>query len=185
MFCPGCGTEVPEGKNFCPKCGHKLTSNLNIKSVANSSSSTESINDKWNGYSTGKKVILALAVCCIGFMIVGFIGSIISPDANTSTYDSSSIDDAESQQIKEDSKVKFADDYSNVQVDRYDLGDYYSWSSLAYDHTTPYTINGVDGYLFVGDGSVEFYYQDGSHYYELAGDINEKDKVLKKMETMV
>lgn len=181
MFCPKCGKEVPDDIKFCPKCGHNFTSDKNTKQAVNSSVVTGSFSEKWNGFSTGKKILVAIVACCIGLYIIGLIGSIVSPDANTS----SSVDDAEVQQISEDWKVKAPDDYSNVQVDRYDLGDYYSWSSLAFDQTTPYTINGVDGYLYVGDGSVEFYYQDGSHYYELAGDINEKDKVLKKMETMV
>lgn len=182
MFCPKCGTEVPDDIKFCPKCGHDLSNRTKTNQTVNSTVPTGSISDKWNSFSTGKKIIVAIVVCCIGLYILGAIGSILSPDVNTS---SSSVDDAEVEQITEDWKVKSSDDYSNVQVDRYDLGDYYSWSSLALDHTTPYTINGVDGYLWVGDGSVEFYYQDGSHYYELAGDIDEKDKVLKKMETMV
>lgn len=184
MFCPGCGAEVPDNIKFCPKCGYNLSDDEKSNQAVNSPSPSRSILDDWNNFSIGKKFIVAIVICCIGLLIMGFIGSILSPDANTSTYDSN-MDDAESEQIKEDLKFKYADDYSNVQVDRHDLGDYYAWSSLAYDHTTPYTINGVDGYLFVGDGSVEFYYQDGSHYYELVGDINEKDKVLKKMETMV
>ena len=182
MFCPKCGKEVPEDIKFCPKCGQNLSNDSNSKQVVNSSNNS-SINDRWNSFGTGKKIIVAIVACCIGLMIFGMIGSILSPDANTGS--TSSADDAEVQQITEDLKVKAPDDYSDVQVDRYDLGDYYAWRTLAYDQTTPYTINGVDGYLFVGDGSVEFYYQDGSHYYELAGDINEKDKVLKKMETMV
>lgn len=24
VFCPGCGTKVPEGDNFCPNCGRQL-----------------------------------------------------------------------------------------------------------------------------------------------------------------
>ena len=84
MFCPKCGAQVAEGIQSCPECGHDMS---NIKKT---SSSSGSITDKWNSFSTGKKIISFIAVCCIGLLILGLIGSALSPDENTSSYDSSS-----------------------------------------------------------------------------------------------
>lgn len=84
MFCPKCGTQVVEGIKSCPKCGHDMS---NVKKA---SSSSDSITGKWSSFSTGKKIIAVIAVCCIGLLIIGLIGSALSPDENTSSYKSSS-----------------------------------------------------------------------------------------------
>lgn len=110
MFCEKCGAEVPDGVKFCPKCGHDLSA-VSITKQPASSSTADSIKYTWNSWGTGKKVIAIIVACCIGLFIMGSIMSILSPDANTSSssYDSSSVDDAESQQIKEDMKFKYSD----------------------------------------------------------------------------
>lgn len=109
MFCEKCGAEVPDGKKFCPKCGNSLEG----ISASKSSDSKFDFVGLWSEWSTGKKVIAIIAVCCIGLLIVGFIGSIVSPDANTSSYDSSSVDDSESEEISEDLKFDTSNDDSS------------------------------------------------------------------------
>lgn len=91
MFCPECGTEVKEDAKFCPKCG----TNINESETENSSNISTDIGNKstkgvlsflddWKEWSTGKKAISIIIVCCIGLLIIGVIVGIIFPDLNTS-----------------------------------------------------------------------------------------------------
>lgn len=129
MFCQKCGTEVPDDVKFCPKCGHDLSNRTKTNQTVNSSAPTSSISDRWNSFSTGKKIIVAIVVCCIGLYILGAIGSIVSPDANTS---GNSADDAEAEQITEDLKVKDSNgnDFENPYDSSSSTGSSSSSSSL-------------------------------------------------------
>lgn len=41
--------------------------------------------DDWKEWTTPKKAISIIAVCCIGLIVISVIGGMISPDKNTST----------------------------------------------------------------------------------------------------
>lgn len=41
--------------------------------------------DDWKEWSSAKKAVSIIAVCCIGLLVIGVIGGMVSPDKNTST----------------------------------------------------------------------------------------------------
>lgn len=53
--------------------------------------------DDWKEWSTAKKAISIIAVCCLGLIIVGLIGGGSSPDQNTDTSTSDSSADTVNQ----------------------------------------------------------------------------------------
>ena len=126
MFCEKCGAKIPDGIKFCPECGQKVSKFTKTKAsvISSNSNSTDSISDKWNSFSTEKKIVSIIVVCCIGLFIIGLIGSVLSPDANTSSssYDSDSYD------------------YSSSSYDS-DLSDSSSSSSYGSDDDYSYTSN--------------------------------------------
>ena len=156
MFCEKCGAKIPDDTQFCPECGQKVSNVSKAKSTFTSSNvnSLDSLADKWNGFTTGKKIISIIVLCCIGLLIIGLIGSVLSPDANTSsdTYnsdvsDSSSYDsDVSDSSSSGSSSSSSDDDYS------------YSSSSNGNDVSSHY--EGEEGTqdtygTFHEDGSVE------------------------------
>lgn len=92
MFCPECGAEVKDNAKFCPKCGANVNESEQVNSVNNSvdvkneSKGILSFLDDWKEWSTGKKVISIILVCCIGLIIIGAIGGFLFPDLNTSEH---------------------------------------------------------------------------------------------------
>ena len=56
MFCENCGSNVPDGTKFCPKCGNKLK--IPIKKQTPSASNIDSLKNTWSNWSTGKKLFL-------------------------------------------------------------------------------------------------------------------------------
>lgn len=195
MKCSNCGADAEEDAKFCPGCGF----NLNESKTENTSNSPTnngikskgilSFLDDWNDWSTGKKIGSIIVACCIGLIIIGTIGSIFIPDANTSSSDDNSY---------QSDKVHRYDSYTggssssnevnNVEVDKTELtADQYAY--LAYDGTKDYTINGHNGHLYVGpyhDGGsdVDFYYKDGNKYYMLTA-CDDSEKAIDKMKEMV
>ena len=88
MFCKKCGTEVPDGVNFCPNCGYNV-SDITQTNDANSVS-LDSLVKRWDNYNGEQKLIRVIFICCVGLFIMGFIMSIVSPDVNTNSDYSSS-----------------------------------------------------------------------------------------------
>ena len=147
MFCEKCGAKIPDSTNFCPECGQKLSNVTKSKAavISSNSNSIDSLSDKWNSSSTGKKIVSIIVVCCIGLFIIGLIGSALSPDANTSSssYDS---DWSDSSGSSSSSSSNSDDDYS------------YSSSSDGRDVSSHY--EGEEGTqdtygTFHDDGSIE------------------------------
>ena len=156
MFCENCGTKVPDGIKFCPKCGNRIQEVSTIKR-SKRASSADSLKNNWDNWSGGKKIIAIIVACCIGIFILGLIGSALSPDVNTgsSSYDSdlndysssSSYDSyvSDSSSSSSSSSTSYDDDYS-----------YYSSSSNGHDVHTHY--EGEEG----TDDTYGTVYDDGS-----------------------
>ena len=78
---------------FCPNCGSNLHENEqtenNVNSQANNKSKSKNILsflDDWNDWSNGKKIGSIILVLCIGLIVIGAIGGLLSPDLNTSEH---------------------------------------------------------------------------------------------------
>ena len=90
MFCPNCGCEVKDNAKFCPNCGSDLKNVNNQSSSANIKPKSGGISgffDDWKEWGTGKKIGSIILACCVGLLILGAIGSVMFPDANTSGLD--------------------------------------------------------------------------------------------------
>ena len=192
MYCSNCGTKVEEGAKFCPECGSTITEN-SINSSTNSKTKSKGFSsflDDWNEWGMGKKIGSIIIACCIGLLVMGLIGSIVSPDVNTSTSSPVSNNDDNGHVDRYDSYTggSSSKEVNNVEVDKMELNsDQYAY--LAYDGTKDYTINGHKGHLYVGpyhDGGsdVDFYYKDGNKYYMLSA-CDDSDKAIDKMKEMV
>lgn len=192
MYCSNCGAKVEEGAKFCPECGSTITEN-SINSSTNSKTKSKGFSsflDDWNEWGMGKKIGSIIIACCIGLLVMGLIGSIVSPDVNTSTSSPVSNNDDNGHVDRYDSYTggSSSKEVNNVEVDKMELNsDQYAY--LAYDGTKDYTINGHKGHLYVGpyhDGGsdVDFYYKDGNKYYMLSA-CDDSDKAIDKMKEMV
>lgn len=158
MFCEKCGSELPDNVKFCPKCGNDLSNVVSKKQIMPATSNTSSINDKWNSWSTGKKIIAVIAACCIGLLVLGMIGSILSPDSNTSSssYDSDSYDYSSSSSYDSD----VSDSGSSSSSSSSSSDDDYSYSSSSNGRDVSSHYEGDEGTqdtygTFHDDGSVE------------------------------
>jgi len=56
--------------------------------------------DDWKEWSTAKKAISIIAICCIGIFIIAMIGGGLSSDKNTATSSSNDANDAAPEQPK-------------------------------------------------------------------------------------
>ena len=154
MFCEKCGAKIPDGVKFCPGCGQKVLNITKVKSsvVSSNPSSIDSISDKWNSFSTGKKIVSIIVLCCIGLFVIGLIGSVLSPDANTSSsyYDSDS-DSYDSDSYDSDSYDSDVSESSSSDSD-------YSYSSSSNGHDVHTHYEGEEG----TDDTYGTVYDDGS-----------------------
>ncbi|SFL81605.1 Metal binding domain of Ada [Methanobrevibacter olleyae] len=113
MFCNNCGEKLAEDVKFCPNCGQKAdyssrlnsssrndlksssgdrwNSNNNQKNISTNlrenAINSDSIFNKWKGWSTGEKLLSIIVCCCIGISLLGAIGSLMTPDQNTANYE--------------------------------------------------------------------------------------------------
>lgn len=195
MYCSNCGAEIKDDARFCPECGSDLNESKKTENRFNNPTNNEiksksilSFLDDWNEWSTGKKVGSIIIACCIGLLIIGTIGSIFTPDVNTSSSDDSSYQSDKVQRYDSYTGGSSSNEVNNVEVDKTELtADQYAY--LAYDGTKDYTINGHKGLLYVGpyhDGGsdVDFYYKDGNKYYMLTA-CDDSDKAIEKMKQMI
>jgi len=84
-FCPNCGNELADNAKFCSKCGNNFEDNKkDNKNTINQKGNNDNLMSKFDKYSTGEKVLIIVALCCIGILIIGGLSSIFTPDANTS-----------------------------------------------------------------------------------------------------
>ena len=159
MFCEKCGAKVPEGIKFCPQCGQKVSNVKKAKTavLSSNSNSIDSISDRWNSFTTGKKIVSIIVVCCIGLFIIGLIGSALSPDANTSSssYDSDSYDDSSSSY---DSYVSDSTNSGSSSSSSSSSDDDYTYSSSSNGHDVHTHYEGEEG----TDDTYGTVYDDGS-----------------------
>lgn len=145
-----------------------------FKSTANSGKSSGGFADAFNNSSFVKKLLTAIAVCCIGLMVLSLIGSFLSPDSNTSTYDSSNYDSGDNDKFKFDHENRYGSDSSsssssssssNSAAENAYLNDIQTDEST--DEYKDAYWDGYYGYAGVGDDDDDYYwdaYYDG--YYD-------------------
>lgn len=194
MKCSNCGADVKDDARFCPECGFNLngskTENISNNPTNNGlkSKGILSFLDGWNEWGAGKKIGSIIIACCIGLIIIGAIGSIFTPDANTSSSSDNNYQSDKVQRYDSYTGGSSSKEVNNVEVDKTELtADQYAY--LAYDGTKDYTINGHKGHLYVGpyhDGGsdVDFFYKDGNKYYYLSA-CDDADQALDKMKQMI
>jgi len=77
--------------------------------------------DDWKEWSTAKKAISIIVVCCVAIFIIAMIGGAMSPDKNTSpattTNDKSSTDDAVDQATGKQVKIIYSGEWSGAAGD--------------------------------------------------------------------
>lgn len=66
-YCKNCGAEIPEGSNFCKKCGTQTTTSPQNKN--------DGILNKFKSFSTAKKLIIIVLLLIILFIIIGALSS--------------------------------------------------------------------------------------------------------------
>lgn len=146
--------------------------------------------DTWKNWGKGKKIISIIVVCCVFILIFGFIGSMVSPDQNTSsdsnnysaTNSTSTVDSTPTVKGAADlvapSKFKVTnadDDIANYDDDGFGFHVHLmvvKAKSLDDAVSNFHTIDGVDGNLYsffdkeMGDvGYDEVIKVDGTYYY--------------------
>ncbi len=82
-LCPNCNTANSDNSGFCQNCGTELTDSK--ASVKPNHTSGDGIGGFWNKQSKGGKIAIGIGACCLGLIILFAIGSMVSPDKNTST----------------------------------------------------------------------------------------------------
>lgn len=79
--CPECGSKYPKNADFCPECGKKILksghskSNDNKKANIGGNGVKEKFDLWWSNRTKSEKIVTGLGACCVGFLILGIIGS--------------------------------------------------------------------------------------------------------------
>ncbi len=81
-ICSNCKTSNPDNAGFCLNCGAELNGK---NSVSPNDKSKGNLTDFWKNQGNGGKIAVIVSVCCVGIIILFAIGSMVSPDKNTST----------------------------------------------------------------------------------------------------
>ena len=87
-ICPDCGAENADVAQFCKGCGKQLeASPAEVKAESKNSSFIDDLKEKWDTWSTGKKVGIlgggGIALCCIALIVIFLIIAIFVPDEST------------------------------------------------------------------------------------------------------
>ena len=121
--CSKCGYETEKNINFCIECGSPLNGAVvsetgDFKKSQKKSSSN--FKDTLGIFYHEHKVASILILCCIGLIIIGLIGSIMTPDVNTVTTDTN-FEDSISDDVNEKNKERSgASEMTNYVLDVYD-----------------------------------------------------------------
>ena len=100
MHCVKCGSAIPEGGAFCPKCGTASTQSVDLKNDSISPAQPET--KPKNRMGCGKIILIGFGV----FVLLGVIGSLLPKSAPTSsTMKGSSASEATGTDAKDGSKV--------------------------------------------------------------------------------
>lgn len=193
--CNDCGHVLKENDKFCPNCGantHLNSGNSKkikinggniagskgrgntFKSTPNSRKSSGGVVNGFNNSSTVKKLLTVLVACCVGLIVLALIGSLVSPDSNTSTYEDSRYDSGDNDKFKFNHEDRYGSDSSSSSSSSKSSS---SASENAYlndiqtdESTDEYKDaywDGYYGYAGVGDDDDDYYwdaYYDG--YYD-------------------
>lgn len=73
--------------------------------------------DDWKEWSTAKKAVSIIAVCCIAVFIIAMIGGALSPDKNTASTTTNTTDDNTNQVIGKQVKVIYSGEWSGAAGD--------------------------------------------------------------------
>ncbi|MEE0934773.1 MAG: zinc ribbon domain-containing protein, partial [Methanobrevibacter sp.] len=139
ITCPQCGEKYNNVGAYCPNCGYKLKEDSK-EHVDHVEKEERSFNSKGSDFGSHLNLdsfkehpwATVIACCCIGIVILSFIGGVLSPDNNTSDYDSNQ-------------------DYSSNLSD--DLGSSYN-SSSSYDDDSSYSSDSSSDYTYDYDNIV-------------------------------
>lgn len=144
ITCPQCGEKYNNVGAYCPNCGYKLKEDSK-EHVDHVEKEERSFNSKGSDFGSHLNLdnfkehpwATVIACCCIGIVILSFIGGALSPDSNTSDYDSN-----------QDYSSNLSDDLSSSYNSSSSYDDDSSYSSdSSSDHTYDY-----DNIVFDNDG---------------------------------
>ena len=198
--CSDCGSSLKENDKFCPNCGANVNLNkgdsgaskkikINWDNISNPEGSRNRSKSKTGSTSfkstesgsskstTLKKFLTIVVVCCIGLMIVSLIGSFLSPDSNTSTYDNGNYNSSDNDKFKFTHENRYGSDSSSSGSSSSSSSSSHSSSDNSYlndiktdESTDEYKDaywDGYYGYAGVGAEDDDYYwdaYYDG--YYD-------------------
>lgn len=75
MFCPKCGTQIPDGAQFCAICGNKLSNAVNNQTAVSNNPAPN---------TTNKKLIIILSICLGVLILLG--GGLVAYGAVTGKF---------------------------------------------------------------------------------------------------
>lgn len=151
--------------------------------------------DDWKEWSTPKKAISVIAVCCVAVFIIAMIGGSTSPDKNTSEDDVNKLNLADTADVKLDSNSLLIDGVNVATVEEYNDSSVIKDKILSQDgviikQVTSSQVSEVssvdnfdDVYEFLSNDG--FYYtfgKDGKTYIVTINEDNWKADMLSKMD---
>jgi len=83
--CPKCKEQNPDSSSFCKNCGSELKEVTKVQK-----SSKNGLSGWWGKQTNLVKGLSVVGVCCVGLILLLFIGSIVFPDTSTTTTTPSS-----------------------------------------------------------------------------------------------
>lgn len=76
VYCPKCGKENKNKNKFCENCG------ANLENVStNKNNSLDKLKSWWGNRTSNEKLISGIGLCCLGIIVIGFIGALVTPDS--------------------------------------------------------------------------------------------------------
>lgn len=77
VYCSKCGKENKSKNKFCENCGANLE-NTNNK---NNNNFLDKFKSWWGNRTSNEKLISGIGLCCLGIIIIGSIGALVTPDS--------------------------------------------------------------------------------------------------------
>ncbi|MGZ7109187.1 MAG: hypothetical protein ACXVHW_09480 [Methanobacterium sp.] len=84
--CPDCGAVHADSATFCAECGAKFATSKPKKA-----SGIAGITGWWNKQGKGMKIGSVIGLCCIGLLVVGFIGAMMTPNTTSSNQTTAAV----------------------------------------------------------------------------------------------